>query len=86
MNKKQTPREQIKELEEKSKNKGFYDINTTFIRLIESRLSNQATKILNSLNDGFLWSNPRLIYNKIYNDLLDGIPIKKIKEKFRGVQ
>jgi hypothetical protein len=86
MNKKQTPREQIKELEEKSKNKGFYDINTTFIRLIESRLSNQATKILNSLNDGFLWSNPRLIYNKIYNDLLDGIPIKKIKEKFRGIQ
>jgi hypothetical protein len=86
MYKKQTPREQIKELEEKSKNKGFYDINTTFIRLIESRLSNQATKILNSLNDGFLWDNPRLIYNKIYNDLLDGIPTKKIKENSRGIQ
>ena len=35
---------------------GFYGIHAQFAILIEDRLYKQATKIMNSVNSGFLWS------------------------------
>jgi len=76
--KKKTPREELSDLN----SKGFYDIKNQFAVLIENRLYQQATKIMNSLNPGVLWSNERLVHNQIYNYLLDGFSIKDIKSKF----
>lgn len=38
---------------------------------------------MNDLNDGRLWVNERDIHTKIYNQLLDGISVNKIKEDFK---
>ena len=76
-----TPRQEIKRLNELNGNEGFYGTHANFAILIENRLYQQATKIMNSLNDGFLWSDERLVHNTIYNYLLDGISVKEIKNK-----
>ena len=65
-------------------NDGFYGTHHQFVMLIENGLYQQATKIMDSLNDGWLWSNERLLHNKIYNYLLDGVSVKEIKKKIRG--
>lgn len=77
-----TPRQKIKKMNELNGNDGFYGTHTQFVILIENRLYQQATKIMNSLNTGFLWSNEREVHNTIYNYLLDGISVKEIKNKF----
>lgn len=76
-----TPRQEIKRLNKLNGNEGFYGSHANFAILIENRLYQQATKIMNSLNDGFLWSDERLVHNTIYNYLLDGISVKEIKNK-----
>ena len=80
---KKNPREYLKELSDKNGDEGFYGTYNQFIILEEKRLYEKATKIMNSLNQGFLWENERLVHSKIYNDLLDGILESKIKGKFK---
>lgn len=82
--KKITPRQEIEKMNKLNGNDGFYGIHAQFVILIENRLYQQASKIMNSLNTGFLWSNERYVHNTIYNYLLDGISIKEIKNKFRA--
>jgi len=77
-----TPRQNITELSVLNGTEGFYGTHNQFSILIESRLYTQATKIMNSLNKGFLWSNERYVHNTIYNMLLDKVSIKDIKVKF----
>jgi len=81
MNKK-TPRQKINELSILNGTEGFYGKHNQFSILIKSRLYTQATKIMNSLNQGFLWSNERLVHSTIYDNLLDSVSVKDIKLKF----
>lgn len=80
--KKETPREEIARLNKEDK-EGFYGIKHQIVRGIETRLHNQAIKIMNQLNQGWLWKNERAVHNDIYNMLLDGKSIKSIKEKYK---
>ena len=68
--KKITPRQEIKKMYELNGNDGFYGTHAQFAILIENRLYQQATKIMNSLNTGFLWVNERGVHNTIYNYLV----------------
>lgn len=81
--KKQTPRQKLEELAVLNEKNGFYGLYNQFVILIETQLYNKATKIMCDLNPGILWGNPRAIHNQIYNDLLDNIPVKDIKKKFK---
>lgn len=78
-----TPREELKRLNQLNVNNGFYGTHNQFAILIEQRNYNKASDIMNKLNVGFLWLNERHVHNQIYNHLLDGVSIKKIKEKFK---
>ena len=78
-----TPREELKRLNQLNGDNGFYGIHNQFIILIESRLHNKAIELMNKLNGGFLWVDESHVHNQIYNYLLDGVSIKKIKEKFK---
>ena len=82
--KKETPRQELKKLSERNGNDGFYGTPNQFAILIENRLYQQATKIMNSLNDGWVWVDERAVHTKIYEDLLDGVSVKNIKAKFRS--
>jgi hypothetical protein len=79
--KKETPRQQLKKLSDLNGKDGFYGTHAQFAILIEDRLYKQATKIMNSINYGFIWSNERLVHDTIYNQLLDGVSVKEIKAK-----
>lgn len=79
-----SPRQEIKKLNELNSNEGFYGTYSQFAILIETRLYQEATKIMNSMNDGFMWSNEREIHNTIYNYLLDGISVKEIKNRIKN--
>lgn len=79
----ETPREKLKRLNELNGNSGFYGTHNQFVILIEDRLYNRAIELMNKLNGGFLWVDERSVHDKIYNRLLDGVSIKKIKEEFR---
>jgi len=78
-----TPRQRINQLtlNAKLKHLDYFCTENAFILLIESNLHEKATKIMNSLNQGFLWSNEREVHDKIYNLLLDGVPVKQIKKQ-----
>jgi len=76
-----TPREEIKLKNMLNGSDGYYGTHNQFIILIEKRLYDKATKIMNSLNTGFLFSNERYVHNIIYNFLLDGNSAKDIKNK-----
>lgn len=82
--KKITPRQEIEQKLKLNGNNGYYGTHYQFILLIKERLFEQATKIMNSLNHGWLWSNERDVHNTIYNYLLDGISVKQIKNKFNN--
>jgi hypothetical protein len=77
-----TPRQELAELKLKNGNEGFYGTHNQFAILIEKRIEEKAHKLMNSLNQGFLWSNERSVFNTIYNQLLDGVPVKTIKQNF----
>ena len=78
----ETPREELKRLSVLNGDSGYYGTHNQFVVLIESRLYEKATNIMNSLNTSVLWSNERAVHNQIYDYLLDGITIKEIKSKF----
>lgn len=75
----ETPREKIKKLQELNGAEGFYGTHYQFIILIENNLRKKTINIMKSLNQGTLWINERVVYNKIYNHLLDGFSTVKIK-------
>lgn len=79
-----TPRQKIQKLREENGDSGYHGTAHQFIILIENDLWNKATKIMNDIAYGFLWNRPRLIHNKIYNYLLDGYSVKKIKQLFKN--
>ena len=81
--KKLTPREELERLKELNKKDGYYGTYNQFVILIESRLRGKAIDLMNNLNTGFLWVNERMVFNKIYNLLLDGTSIKDIKKTFK---
>lgn len=81
-NESKTPREQIKDWEKLNGDDGYYGTYNSRIISLESSLKNKALKIMSKLNQGFLWTNERETYNKIYNYLLDGYSEKKIKNIF----
>jgi hypothetical protein len=81
--KRSTPRQEIERLKQLNMNDGFYGTHNQFIILIENRIHEKTTKIMNNLNNGFLWSNERFVHNTIYNYLLDGLSVKEIKNKFK---
>lgn len=74
----ETPRQRL----DKLKIDGFYGTNNQFAELIKQRCYRNATKIMNSLNQGFLWENERLVHSQIYDLLLDGKSGKYIKNIF----
>lgn len=83
--KKITPREEIKRLKELNKDEGFYAVNAQIVYSLETKLHNQTINIMRQLNDGFLWVDERSVFNKIYNRLLDGVSVRKIKLEFKSV-
>jgi len=80
-----TPRKQIEKLMESADEGDFYSTSNQFISLIENRISIETKEIMKQLNDGFLWTNERLVFNKIYNFLMDGKSIKNIKSELRRI-
>lgn len=78
-----TPRQKIEELNQRNGKDGFYGTHNQFVILIEKHLYQQATKIMNAVNQGWLWVNERGVHTKIYNQLLDGVTVKEIKKQFK---
>ena len=82
--KKQTPREELKRLDELNGNDGFYGTHASFAHLIKHRLDEKTRKIMIKCNNGLvLWSNEYNVYVLIYNLLLDGETQKSIIHKFK---
>lgn len=71
-------------LDERNGNDGYYGTPNQFALLERDRLNTKAIKIMNELNDGWLWTDEYAIRDKIYDYLLDGIPVTKIKQKMRS--
>jgi len=81
---KQTPRQYLKELEEKNKGKGYYGTSNQFAILEENRIKDKSHKLLGKIFNGVLPLNERLEYNKIYNLLLDGVSEKNIINLYKS--
>jgi hypothetical protein len=82
--KRKTPRQELKELDERNGNDGFYGVPNQFAESIRKRIENKAINLMNKFSAGFLLANERLIYIQIYNLLLDGVSEKEIKKRILG--
>ena len=80
----QTPRQELEELDKKNGDAGHYGMHNQFAILIKNRHYKKATEIMQSLNTGFLWANERQTHNEIYEQLLDGVSVKNIKAKYKN--
>lgn len=72
-----TPRTRINQLNLSSQWSGTAN---AYVLLIERELHEKATKIVNSFNKGLSSSDEHKLHKEIYNYLLDGYTIKKIKQ------